>query len=249
MEEYAPPFAHDPSQALTPYVPAHPLHSENLENAAGLLVAREGQEVITPHVCVSCGSSQPGGEYVERKLSWAPTWTYVTLLISPLIFILSYYLARKRLPARYYLCPNCYRRVRQVRAATGVSWMLLLGGVSAAALFGAAEAMMVVSLFVFAFMSVVLLFNRAPLRITSYQQGNFVLQARHPSYAQILGVAPRRAAPLALPHHPTAAPRREQPMSHAAQPVMPQQPQPTPRQAPKPQPVAPPRHDGTDGDI
>jgi hypothetical protein len=259
-----PTHTHPPHQhALAPYAPSGmpgPHAVQNLDISSGLLVAHEGAGVLMPQVCVACGSSERGGELLNRKLYWSPKWTYATLLISPLLFFLCYYAARKTLQTQYYLCPSCADRSRKVRMGTSVGWVTLLGSVGVAFATGSPEIVVMISFAVFFLMLLLALIGRAPLRITSFQEGRFILQAKAAAYAERIGAPLQLAGPQA-PHPPHMQAPYAAPQ--AAHPPMPQPHYPPHQQAPAqppyahaPQgPVAPAQPapgvnpDGTDGDV
>ncbi len=247
---------HNSNNALAPYTPQHShggYTMQNVDVSSGLLIAHEGSGVLMPQVCVSCGSSERGGELLNRKLYWSPKWTYATLLISPLLFFLCYYAARKNLQAQYYLCPRCAERARKVRVGTSVGWLALLGSVGLAFVAGSAEVVIMSSFVVFFAMLLLAMIGRAPLRITSFQEGRFILQAKAAAYAERIGAPlqlqqppyPPQQAMASLPHTPMHAPATPQHPPHAA-PAYPQHP---PHHTPPQPPVTRPNPDGTDGDI
>lgn len=230
---------------LTPYSPPHPSSSQlpvshpttqtkNLHNASGLLVAHEGEDVLMPHMCVSCGSTERGGTFITRQLHWSPRWTYVTLLISPFIFFLCYYAARKSLKTQYYLCPPCAARMQKVRVGAGLGWGALIAGLFLTVAAGSFEVTMIVSMIVLFAMIPLALLGRLPVRITAYQEGRFILATRAAAFAERLGYLPGASSPAPHPHPPHLT------HQHAS-------PSPT-QQTPRP-PTAKAPADGTDGQI
>ncbi len=234
---------HTHHHPLAPYSPPNS-QSSNIHIQPGSLVAYEGERAITPPICVACGSTERGGDYVNRNLSWAPNWTVFTFLISPLLFFLFYLVTRKSLKTSYYMCPKCLNKHQKVRTGSAIGWGVLMTSIGATMLLGTPEIVMFSSLLVFLAMIPLGIMGRSPLKISTYQNGQFFLRARAHSY-------PEQLRMLGMPSH--QLPHSPLPPAHTRPHYTPTQ-QPQPQAQPQPQPQVQPQAqysspDGTDGMI
>jgi hypothetical protein len=74
-----------------------------------ILIAKKG--TVLPNVCLFSGEAQ-GAERVHKKLFWAPPWT-VIFVVSPLIFLIMYFIFRKSGELDYSLGPRAKQRRNQ----------------------------------------------------------------------------------------------------------------------------------------
>ena len=236
---------HDHALTLSPLGKRPALDAQHIEVRSGHLIAQHGYGVLMPRVCVACGSSEPSGDYVRRRLDWSPKWTYITLLVSPLLFLVCYFASRKSLQAEYYLCPSCLERERRVRRGTTAGWGAMAASLLVALASGSGEVVMISALLIFFVMIVLALVGRSPLRIASFKQGRFLLQTRATAYVDRIRGEVLRPSIAPFPPAPHAAlaseawPSALAPTGRRAQSAWQ-----TPAAAPPRRPV-----DGTDGEI
>ena len=89
-----------------------------------LLVLRK--EAILPDRCIKC--NLPANDYrLKRKLAWHPQVWYLTLLISPLLYIIVALCVRHTAKIEVGLCER--HRTRRSRAIT-YAWLAILGGIT-----------------------------------------------------------------------------------------------------------------------
>ena len=228
--------------ALTPY--SDELQPRDFQVAGTHLIVRDGEQPILPRICASCGSTERGGEDVDRALFWTPRWIYATFLISPLLYPIAYLATRKKLQTKYYLCPKCAAKYSAARKLTSMSWATLGAAMAVGVVFGAAEVVLLSSLAVFMVMIAMVFMVRPPVKISSYDEGTFILKLQDTSFADKI-TNPQRQLPVAQPNPVARAhmpqPRFEPPHQH-------QQP-PTHRPTQRTQRPQTPGPLGTDGSI
>jgi hypothetical protein len=95
-------------------------------------VFREGKRVVLsrtaslPPRCVK--SNEPAEHWLTRNLSWHPPWVFVTILLSPLIYIVAALMTRKTASVRVPLTLARFRRRRRIIL---LAWLMFLGGIAA----------------------------------------------------------------------------------------------------------------------
>lgn len=113
-----PPHAAHAYPSAPPAAPQATIYSEG-----SVVVFARGSQL--PPYCVKCGQAAPGA--LATTLHWHPSWVGVTILLSPLAYVLVATLTRKSERVAIPLCaPHMERRRRAV-----------IGGWASAALFGA----------------------------------------------------------------------------------------------------------------
>lgn len=88
------------------------------------LVVEKGTAL--PDICVLTGQ-RTQGDRVQRKLQWAPPWLAVVVVISPLIYIIIYFIMRKTGELSFALSPEARKR-RQTGILIGVGGSILAVG-------------------------------------------------------------------------------------------------------------------------
>jgi hypothetical protein len=105
---------------------------ELLGSAEAPGVFRDGKRVVLsrtaslPPRCVK--SNEPAEEWLKRNLTWHPPWVFVTILLSPLIYIIVALATRKTACVRVPLTLARFRRRRRIIL---LAWLLFLGGIAA----------------------------------------------------------------------------------------------------------------------
>jgi phosphoglycerol transferase MdoB-like AlkP superfamily enzyme len=75
----------------------------------------EGETLIVdkgatlPNVCLYDGTPVAGGP-TQKTLTWVPQWVTILVLLSPLIYIIAYFIAKKTGAVAYYLSEEAKRR-------------------------------------------------------------------------------------------------------------------------------------------
>ena len=98
----------------------------------------EGDELVTlpeatlPLICAKCGHTEDV-QHVPLKVQWTPFWARLTILLSPIVFLIVYFIVRKKAHVQVGLCPS-HRSQRMMGmvggyGALGVGILALLGGV------------------------------------------------------------------------------------------------------------------------
>jgi hypothetical protein len=95
-----------------------------------LLMIRKGTEL--PDRCVKCNGTA-GGYRLKRTLSWHPSYWFLLVLVSPLIYIIVALCVRKTAKVAVGLCER-HRSAR--RRAIAVGWLLSLAGIGLIVLSG-----------------------------------------------------------------------------------------------------------------
>lgn len=103
--------------------PPAPVHPSSYAQGKDVVLLRGS---ALPGYCVKCG--QPGVKHIEKTMHWHPTWVALTILLSPLIYILVASLVRKSQPVAIPLCGHHAERRR--RAALIAVGALVLGALS-----------------------------------------------------------------------------------------------------------------------
>ncbi len=85
-----------------------------------LLVVEKGASL--PDICIYSG--ERGDSRVQRKLQWAPPWLAVVVVISPLIYLILYFIMRKTGEIDFALSPAARAR-RQTGIWVGVGGSIL----------------------------------------------------------------------------------------------------------------------------
>ncbi len=162
-----------------------------------------GPMVLPTHVCVRCGSTEPGGTVHREKLTYYNPWIWLTALLSLFITMIAYIATKKSLEVEYYLCPDCADK-RKIRSVTS-------GLVTITALFGAffgmgigSSTLVAPALAVAMFSSIFwLALSRPPLRAVRYDgmTHRFSLVGAHPRFLSELegGSVGRRPPELPPP--------------------------------------------------
>jgi hypothetical protein len=84
-----------------------------------VLIAEKGVEL--PDLCIFSGEATEGAR-VRRKLQWAPPWLAILVAISPLIYVIVYYIVRETGELGYALSPAARaRRTSGIAMAIGGS--------------------------------------------------------------------------------------------------------------------------------
>jgi hypothetical protein len=95
-------------------------------------VFRQGKRVVLsraaslPPRCVK--SNEPAEQWLTRNLSWHPPLVFLTILLSPLIYIIAAIMTRKTATVRVPLTAARFRRRRRFIL---IAWLLFLGGIAA----------------------------------------------------------------------------------------------------------------------
>lgn len=233
---------HPDAGALTPY--RDELEPRDFQVAGTHLIVRDGEQPVLPRICASCGSTERGGEDVDRALFWTPRWIYATFLVSPLLYPIAYFATRKSLQTQYYLCPKCAAKYSASRKLTSMSWATLGAAMAVGVVFGAAEVVLLSSLAVFMVMLAMVFMIRPPVKISSYDEGTFVLKLQDKSFAHKI-TNPQRQLPTMQPN-PTARAQTPPFMLERSKYQAPQPPQRPVQPAPQRQSPGP---LGTDGSI
>ncbi len=90
------------------------------------------QGAVLPPYCVKCG--QPSeGEPIARVFQWHPQWVYVTVLVSPIIYLIIALIVRKKINLDVPLCAD-HKSQRTKNLWIGL--LLLLGCIPAGIVLG-----------------------------------------------------------------------------------------------------------------
>jgi len=126
--------------------------------------------------CVRCGSDEPGGKRVKKKLAWCSPWVALLLLINVLVLLIVYLFVRKVVNVEYYLCPKCWTALKRRVTVNALLWTGFLAMVIAAVVMESAE----LGLACIPAFFVALIFGAAlgryPIRVAGYDKPLFELK-------------------------------------------------------------------------
>lgn len=138
-----------------------------------------GPVVLPAHACARCGRRHSGGKILCDVVQWVHPVVWLTLIISPLLTLFTYLVARKRTNVQYYLCPECADRRRIRRITTALIALISLGGLGASITLGEwAFTTFLASLGIS--VAIPLLFGRAPVKASGFKDGHFLLNVPRP---------------------------------------------------------------------
>ena len=86
---------------------------------------------VLPCVCARCGTSE-GVEHVKLKAQWVPMWARMTILLSPLVYLIVFFIVKKGCEVQVGLCEShrTQRKLGQIGGAVALiaGLFALLGG-------------------------------------------------------------------------------------------------------------------------
>ena len=89
-------------------------------------IAQRGRcDPLSPRRAEPRSGEHPAGVHVQKRLYWAPTWT-VIFVLSPILYLLVYFIARKKGDLIYCLGPSARKRRRQALQFGGGGALLSL---------------------------------------------------------------------------------------------------------------------------
>jgi hypothetical protein len=172
----------------------------------GQCVRSHSPLLLPGHVCVRCGSREPGGVIRDETVTYVSPWVWLTMLISWLVTLIAYYGTRKRIDVQYYLCPQCADR-RKIRTVT--SALVTLGSVAGLVVgIGFGEWTVVAPFLGSFFVSSIawLAFSGPPLRAVTHDAGQFSLKGASP---ELLATLDRKQLSDHATHSTPAADRTD----------------------------------------
>ena len=204
-------------------------------------------------MCARCGvelGPEEGKRY-QRKFTWAPTWSYLTALVSLLIFFIAYGVTRKQLDMSYFLCDSCAKRSRKLAWTQAGFWASAGISLGVALMTGSTVAVMLMTMSTVVGLGLSIA-SSSSMRVTKHKDGAFTVTGAHrrlvARVANMRLMAERheqhrrrelQAPPLALPPGPEEA--RHEPAPRAEPRRQPEQ------RPPRVRPSATPA--GTDGSV
>lgn len=142
--------------------------------------------VLPSHRCVKCGSAEPGGTFRRDMVNYVNPFIWLTLLISGLLTIIVYLVARKQIDVAYYLCPRCADRRKIGQVTTSLVSMVSIVGLVVGMLSGGLELTgMFAAALIISWLGRILVV-RPPLRAVSHDQGYFSLKGASPEFTASL---------------------------------------------------------------
>jgi len=83
-------------------------------------------EATLPLVCAKCGTREDV-EHVALKAQWTPMWARLTIILSPLVYLIVFFIVRKRCKVQVGLC-GTHRTQRLIGLVGGIG--LILAGLA-----------------------------------------------------------------------------------------------------------------------
>lgn len=142
-------------------------------------------KIILPHACVKCGDvlhEEDSSIRLKKDLDWVHPAIYF-LLIQVLIFLIVYFVTRRRCRVEYSLCRDCIGKQRMNDVYTWASLAVFLGMIALAITLE--NAWLTVGVIVaFAMILTFAIRANGPLSVKAYKNGEFQLRGAGPAFLQ-----------------------------------------------------------------
>jgi len=174
----------EPGIDPNPYAPPRsdePLNTMGLNIEGNALVVAQNPVTLPPG-CVSCGAPIDSGHVrISKKLTWAPKWILLLILVNMLILLVVYFIVRKVLAVDFGLCAQCNRTIRKKRLITAGAWLATVA-LFVGSYLANSELVFIVALLMFLAALIMAILHAQPLRLKRYRKPWFYVVGMEPSY-------------------------------------------------------------------
>lgn len=149
------------------------------------------RHAVLPAVCAKCGSHDDV-EHVRLKAQWAPIWVRLSILASPLIMLILWFIFKKDCDIQVGLCPT-HRSQRNLGRMVGFGGLIagavgIFGGMFTIEFLDELALLGILGGFVLLLVGVVVLAVMAmPLRLKKVTDEHAIFKGAHPALLDAVG--------------------------------------------------------------